>query len=254
MPSATTTRMRGSASISASRCGRQLAISSGVGLLSGGAHRTAAAMNASLKRQAVVRMLRGRDVGEAGAMERGHQEVARAADAVAGEHAAGPVGAVGGRRQADDQQPRAADRRSRAPAAPSRSSSRKARRFSRPTALAVLAQARAALARDDRLAGRRRAAESHVASRWHAGSLSSSAVTISGWPAAVRPVSRDAEQLGVSTGRCARPLRRNWLVRNICSQRCGRARCRRNARVARLARLCAAERRAGQSRRGCCAS
>jgi hypothetical protein len=46
-PSATITRTRGIALISASRCGRQLAISSGVGLLSGGAQRTAAAMYAS---------------------------------------------------------------------------------------------------------------------------------------------------------------------------------------------------------------
>ena len=55
---------------SASRCGRQRAISSGVGLLSGGAQRTAAAMNASSQREPVVRRAASRDVGEAGAMER----------------------------------------------------------------------------------------------------------------------------------------------------------------------------------------
>ena len=39
-------------------------------------------------------------------MERRHQEVAGAADAVAGEYAAGAVGAVRGRRKADEQEPR----------------------------------------------------------------------------------------------------------------------------------------------------
>src|SRR5262245_46026237 len=39
-------------------------------------------------------------------MKPGHQEVARTAGAIAGEHAAGAVGAVRGRRQPDDQQPR----------------------------------------------------------------------------------------------------------------------------------------------------
>ena len=52
-------------------------------------------------------MLRGGDVRETGAMQRGHQEVAGPADAVAGEDAAGAVGAVRGRRQPDDQQARA---------------------------------------------------------------------------------------------------------------------------------------------------
>ena len=44
----------------------------------------------------------GRDVREAGVVQRAHQEVA---GTVAGEHAAGPVAAVRGRREADDQQP-----------------------------------------------------------------------------------------------------------------------------------------------------
>ena len=84
--------------------------------------------------QPVVRVLRRGDVREAGAMERGHQEIARAADAVAGEHAAGAVGAVRRGRETDDQQTRAWDRRSRAPACAQYVSSRYARRFSRAIA------------------------------------------------------------------------------------------------------------------------
>ena len=57
------------------------------------------------QRQPVVAILRGRDVRVAGAMQCRHEEVARAADPIAREHAAGPIGAVGGRREADDQQP-----------------------------------------------------------------------------------------------------------------------------------------------------
>ena len=52
-------------------------------------------------------MPRRRDVGEAGAVQRRHQEVARAAGAVAGEHAPGAVGAVRGRRERDQQHARA---------------------------------------------------------------------------------------------------------------------------------------------------
>jgi hypothetical protein len=44
LPSATTTRTFGSASTSASRCGWQRTISSGVGLFCGGAQRTAIEM------------------------------------------------------------------------------------------------------------------------------------------------------------------------------------------------------------------
>jgi hypothetical protein len=42
-------------------------------------------------------------VCEAGAMERGHQEIARAARAISGEDATRAIGAVGRRREADDQ-------------------------------------------------------------------------------------------------------------------------------------------------------
>src|SRR6266508_423172 len=55
------------------------------------------------QREAVVRVLRGGDVREAGAMERRHQEIPGAASAVAGEDAAGAVGAVRGGGEADDQ-------------------------------------------------------------------------------------------------------------------------------------------------------
>ena len=68
--------------------------------------------------QAVVDVSGRRDVGEAGAMQRRHQEVAGAADAVAGEHAAGAVGAVRRGRQADEQQPRVGIAEARHRAAP----------------------------------------------------------------------------------------------------------------------------------------
>ena len=55
------------------------------------------------QRQAIVDALRSGDVGEAGALERRHQEIARRADAVAGEDPAGPIGAVRGGCQAQDQ-------------------------------------------------------------------------------------------------------------------------------------------------------
>ena len=104
-PSATTTRTRGSAASSASRCGRQLRDLLGRRLVVGRRAAHGRRDVSVAQRQPVVAMLRRRDVREAGAMQRRHQEVARAADAVAGEHAAGPVGAVRGRREADDEQP-----------------------------------------------------------------------------------------------------------------------------------------------------
>src|SRR4051812_1338756 len=53
------------------------------------------------QREPVGGVLRGGDVGEPRRVKRGHEEVARA---VAGEDPSGPVGAVGGRGQADQQQ------------------------------------------------------------------------------------------------------------------------------------------------------
>ena len=58
------------------------------------------------QRQSIVDALRRGDVREAGALERGHQEVARCADAVAREHPARPVRAVRGRGQPEDQHAR----------------------------------------------------------------------------------------------------------------------------------------------------
>lgn len=49
-------------------------------------------------------MLRRWNAGEAGVVHRPHQEIARAAGSVAGEDAAGAVGAVRRGRQANDQQ------------------------------------------------------------------------------------------------------------------------------------------------------
>ena len=66
---------------------------------------------AARRRRAPTRLVR-----EAGAVQRREQEVARP---VAGEHPAGAVAAVRGGREPDEQQPGAADRRSRAPAGPS---------------------------------------------------------------------------------------------------------------------------------------
>ena len=91
---------------SASRCTRQLTISSGVGLLSGGAQRAAAVMKTSCS----VRPSCGwREVGMFAKPARCSAAIRkspRAAGAVAGEHAAGAVGAVRGRRQRDQQHPR----------------------------------------------------------------------------------------------------------------------------------------------------
>ena len=81
-------------------------ISSGSGLLSGGAHRTAAAMYASVSRRPSSDACGGGEIGEACSMKRRHEEVAGAAGAVAGEHAARAVGAVRGGREAEQQEPR----------------------------------------------------------------------------------------------------------------------------------------------------
>ena len=81
-------------------------ISSGTGLLSGGAQRTAIDDVRVIKSEAVVDVTRRGDVGEARAMQRRHQEVAGAAVAIAGEHAAGAIGAMRRGREADEQQTR----------------------------------------------------------------------------------------------------------------------------------------------------
>jgi hypothetical protein len=57
--------------------------------------------------KAIVSAMRCGDVGEAGAMQRGHQKISGPADSVAGEHTARPIGAVCRRRQAEDEHTRA---------------------------------------------------------------------------------------------------------------------------------------------------
>jgi hypothetical protein len=59
------------------------------------------------QREPVADVLRRGNVGEARLAQGRHEEVARSADAVAGEHAARTVRAVRSRRQADDEQARA---------------------------------------------------------------------------------------------------------------------------------------------------
>ena len=100
--------------------------------------------------QAVVRIARRRDVREAGAMERAHEKVAGSADAVAGKDAAGAVRAVRGRRQADEQQPRARIAEARDRLAPVGLVAIGAPLLARDLG-AVAAQPRARLARDDRV-------------------------------------------------------------------------------------------------------
>ena len=103
--------------------------SSSVGLLAGGAQRTAAVMYASTSRSRRRRARRRRLVREARAVHGAEQPVTRA---VAGEHPTRAVPAVRGGRQADDH-----DTRARVAEAgtglPQYSSSRNAARFSAPT-------------------------------------------------------------------------------------------------------------------------
>ena len=92
-------RTRGSSSSSRTDHGRQVSRSAGVGWLAGGAQRTAAAIAGVAQRAARRRACV--EVGwlaKPGAVQRGEQPVARA---VAGEHAAGAVAAVGGGREAE---------------------------------------------------------------------------------------------------------------------------------------------------------
>src|SRR6476661_5440613 len=92
-PSATTTLIEGSAASSASRCGRQRAADGGGDVR-------------ARQLQPIVDTLGGRDVGEAGAVQRTHEEVARGPHAVAGEDAPRPIGAMSSGREPDDEQPR----------------------------------------------------------------------------------------------------------------------------------------------------
>ena len=100
--------------------------SAGVGLLSGGAQRTAAKIRVSAERQPVVGAHAGRLVGQPGPVQGGEQHVA---GAVAGEDPAGPVAAMRRRREPEDADPGVGRRRSRAPGRPQYSSARNAARF-----------------------------------------------------------------------------------------------------------------------------
>ena len=95
--------------------------------------------------------MRCRQVRKAGAIERRHQEVAGPAGAVAGEDAARAVGAVRSRREADDE-----DARVRIAETGNRTRPVRLVTIGPPffaaDLLAVLAQPRAALARNDRVA------------------------------------------------------------------------------------------------------
>ena len=123
--------------------------------------------------QAVAAVHRRRLVGVAGAVQRGVQEVPRA---VAGEHAAGAVGAVRGGGEADDHEPRAAGRRSPARAAPStprrrtpRASRGRPARATRPAAgSAGTRRPRARCARQASRRGRRRRGSRAASAATHA--------------------------------------------------------------------------------------
>ena len=106
---------RSSSASSRSRYGRHVSRSSGVGLFAGGAQRTGAVIQTPVELEAVVGRIELRLVGEAGAVQGGVEPVARA---VAGEHAPGAVGPVGGGREPDDARPARRDRRTRDRPAP----------------------------------------------------------------------------------------------------------------------------------------
>ena len=122
-PGPASTRSRGAASSRSrsSQCA-QVAFSTVVGLLAGGAQRTAAMirMPCSTSPSPLAHGLRL--AGVPGAVQRGIQPVA---GAVAGEHPAGAVGAVGGGGEPDDEHLRARGRRSRVRACPSRAGRRR---------------------------------------------------------------------------------------------------------------------------------
>ena len=99
-PKATTTRTRSRSSISRARYGAQAASSSGVGLLSGGAQRAEAVMNASEQREAVAQPDRRRLVREPRPVKGGIEPVT---GIVAGEHPSGAIRSVRRRRQSAEQ-------------------------------------------------------------------------------------------------------------------------------------------------------
>ena len=102
-PSARMTRTSGRSASSRPRYGRQVSRSSGVGALAGGAQRTAALIRTPVRRGRRRAGARSAELASPAAIQRGEEEVARP---VAGEDPPGPVAAVGGRREPDDQDPR----------------------------------------------------------------------------------------------------------------------------------------------------
>ena len=122
-PSATITRTSALTSRhSASSHGAHVARSSGVGALSGGAHRTAATTRVSLSGNPSAASTLSAEFARPARCSAANR---KSPTAVAGEHPAGPVGAVRGGRQTDDQDPRRAPTRNRAPACPSRARRRR---------------------------------------------------------------------------------------------------------------------------------
>ena len=93
----------------------QASSSAGAGRLPGGTQRTALLTKAPVQREPVAAGARRRRRGQPGPVERRVEEVARA---VAGEHAAGPVGAVGAGGQAEQDERRAGLAEARHRAAP----------------------------------------------------------------------------------------------------------------------------------------
>ena len=104
-PSARIAARRGIAAIVAARNCRQVLISAGIGLFSGGTQRTALAIAASTSVEAVVG---SRSIGARREAEFDQRSVEEVAGVVAGERPAGAVGAAQARREADDQKPRVA--------------------------------------------------------------------------------------------------------------------------------------------------
>jgi hypothetical protein len=102
-PSASIARAFGKASMRDERNGRHVAISAGVGLFSGGAQRTALVIIAPFKREAIFGVGAVLPFREAKLLQRAVEQVARV---IAGERAAGAVGAHAARREADDEQAR----------------------------------------------------------------------------------------------------------------------------------------------------
>ena len=103
-PSATMTRSSASSSISRTRYGRQVACSVDRRLVGRRGAADGGRDSHAVERQAVIGAAAHRAVREADLVHRPPQEVARG---VAGEHAPGPVAAVRGRREADEQDLRA---------------------------------------------------------------------------------------------------------------------------------------------------